>query len=543
MQTNDEALEEWIKNIADLIEKEAEPEPKLYSHFLEAPQLAFSIINYINTLDENSALEGHPLYSACVFASDICVNQLHNLGEYGNKAAAKVLTQLMEHIAKTINTEKHSIGFWLPVLNVFYESQIPLTDALKNAYFSLAMDEDDSVEIDETLHLDSIRDLLKELADLSDFDIAENFFAQSYAMPADFFSDLVIDLYHIEEAAEVALLTLLHPNAEVREVVMNTLEAILPEIQLSSRSLSRLQAIMYWYPESSHPQFKAWIKGQRKKGVIFAADTLPEKLRIKASEVDGSGSQGIFVHTQKQKQQRLCGVLLKYSTGIKNAWITPPIPKKDVARYYDEAFDESITLRDIDLDYFITMTQHFLAQTITEGNIPDLHLLEIQELLGLHLKPEYLDIEHLFQFFSVQISPFTEETIQESFKRSRLWTKNKRFTESWFVENPQIDKLVNHCSSFVDGVKVCRIEEAMAAVFAEEMELHRTQWAFHFLWIALWARAKPKKNEKIAEDSFYIAWAIHEGWPLASIPLLQDICRQSVINSVETMQERGTHLG
>ena len=80
------------------------------------------------------------------------------------------------------------------------------------------------------------------------------------------------------------------------------------------------------------------------------------------------------------------------------------------------------------------------------------------------------------------------------------------------MENPLIDKIVNHNSSFVDGVRVCRLEDAIEAVFAEEMELHRDKWQFHFLWIALWVKAKERKNEKVWQDSFLIAYTIHEGY-------------------------------
>jgi len=143
---------------------------------------------------------------------------------------------------------------------------------------------------------------------------------------------------------------------------------------------------------------------------------------------------------------------------------------------------------------------------------------------------------------SVQITPFTEDVMTSSLQRSKLWLKNKQFTESWYLENPLVDKIVNHNSSFIDGVKVCRLEDAIADVFTEEMELHRNKWTFHFLWVALWAKAKAKKNEKIWQDSFLIAYAIHEGKPLNEIPVMNEICRQTVINSVETMQERKTHL-
>ena len=82
----------------------------------------------------------------------------------------------------------------------------------------------------------------------------------------------------------------------------------------------------------------------------------------------------------------------------------------------------------------------------------------------------------------------------------------------------------------------------MDAVFSEEMESQRDQWIFHFLWIAIWARSKARKNEKIWQDAFLIAYALHTGMPIKSIPIMREICHQSVLNSIETMHERRTHL-
>ena len=188
------------------------------------------------------------------------------------------------------------------------------------------------------------------------------------------------------------------------------------------------------------------------------------------------------------------------------------------------------------------MTNHFLAETIKQGLMPDLHLLEIQEELGVHFLPMSLDAAALMEHIAVEINPFTADTLDASLKRSKSWPKNKRFTESWYVENAQIDKLVNRCCSFVDGVKVCRFDEAMHDVFEFEMETNREHWVFHFLWIALWLKSKKRKNEKLWQDSFLIAHTIESGRPLQEIPIMQSICRQSVINSIETMHERRTHL-
>lgn len=541
--TNDPAeLQRLLSEMATLIEQKADPEPQLYTLFFQQPELAFQLIEIIAKLEEQLD-DGLSVYSACVYALDICVAQLQGAADASNKISAKVLTQLMNHLAEIINSQEHSLSFWLPVLNSFYEAHVELTDELKNAYFDLASQEEDLLpEEGELSHLDAIRDLIHELSDLSVFEIAENFFAQSYAMPADFFADLILDLYSIEEGADIGLFTLLHPKADVREVAITTLGLIINKVTFSSISLSRLQTIMSWYPERYHALFNSWIKIQRKKGVVFAPEPEGAKASIKATEVDGTGSQGIFIHARKKRKHRLCGLLLKYDLGLKDAWITPDISAGEVVDYYSQAFDENVTLRDVDLAYFIMMVEHFLALSVEQNDIPHVHFLEIQELLGIRLRPHKLDLEHLFEQLSVQITPFTQEAISASLQRSKSWLKSKSFTESWYLENAVVDKIVNHNSSFVDGIRVCRLEEAMEAVFAEEMELHRDKWQFHFLWIALWMKAKERRNEKIWRDSFLIAYTIHEGTPLNDIPVLQEICRQTVINSVETMQERRTHL-
>lgn len=535
-------LVSWIRAIARFIDKDQDIDPECYSHFIREPQLAIPLIDLINEF-EAAAVEKNPSrYTACIFVLDVCVSQLQSAVENASKLAGKFLNQLMSHMAQVMLDGNHSLSFWLPILNAFYEVHVELSDELKNAYLFLANEEGEYSPEEELSHLNAIRDLILELSDLSVFEIAENFFAQSYAMPPDFFIDLIVDLYNIEEGHEIALLSLLHPKPEVREVVVSTFDSLMPSITLSSVALSRLQMIKDWYPESYQEQFNHWIRIQRKKGVIFHREENKTSIvQLKASEIDGGGAQGIFIHLRKRRQNRLCGLLLKQSLGIKDAWITPVISATDVRRYYEEAFDESLVLRDVDMHYFMIMTNHFLALTLEQGGMPDLHLLEIQEEFNVHFFPEKLDIDYLIQQLSTEIS-FTADEKEKSFKRSKAWLQNKRFTESWFMENAAVDRLVNQCSTFVDGVKICNLDEAIAAVFEQDMELHRDRWLFHFLWVALWTKSCSKKNEKMWQDSFFITHAIQSGDPLNSIPILREICHQSVLNSIETMQNRRTHL-
>ncbi|WP_419419646.1 hypothetical protein ACNVED_14260 [Legionella sp. D16C41] len=544
MSTHFESLKNWIAEMANRIEDNSDPEPQHFTPFLYEPVLALQLIDLIAALKEENTTEENPYYSACIFAIDICVAQLQSAQEVGNKLAMKTLNQLMDHMAESILTSQHSLGFWLPILNAFYDVHLELSPKLRDAYLTLAEGDDDKVDTNDDInHLDAIKDMIDELSNFSVFDIAENFFAQSHAMPADFFVDLVIDLYSIEEGHEIALLTLLHPKASVRDVVISTFEHLIQRIILSSISLSRLQAIKNWYPTMYHDQFNRWIKEQRKQGVIFTPNrsNIPV-IKIKASEVDGSGAQGIFIHVKQGRTNRLCGLLYKYGLGIKDAWLTPAIKLKDIKKYYDETFQDNITLREVDSNYLQMLTEHFLALTINQGSMPDLHLLEIQELLGINFYPNTLEVAALIAELSVQIAPFTPNAMQVSFKRSKNWLNTRSFTESWYIENANVDKLVNRCSSFVDGIKLCVIEDAITAVLEHEMEVNREKWLFHFLWITLWLKAKARKNEKLWQDSFFIAYAIYENAPLSSIPLLHEISRQSVINSIETMHDRRTYL-
>lgn len=542
MTNDNDSFYALVENLAHSIEQNDKPDPRLYDLFIEYPDFVFKILDLLANLDETELDQEPPIYAACVFGLDLGVAQLQTAKENQSKGAAKMLDRLMDEMASHIRSKKHSLSFWLPVLNSFYESHTELSESLKEAYFSLASDESEHVDDEPEAHLRSIRDLINELSDLSVFDIAEHFFAQSYAMPPEFFIDLLLDLLSIEEGKDIAILTLLHPKPEVRDVAMDTLDQTLDQLVISSASLSRLNAIMQWYPESYKPMFSRWIKHQRKKGVTFLQGPEAVPVEIKATEIDGSGAQGVFIHSSIQRKHRLCGMLFKYNIGVKESWVTSDITSAEVKEYYSRAFDDSVTLRRVDEEYLDLLAEHFLAVTLEQNDIPNVYFLEIQELMGKHYKPCKINNADLIDELSVQILPFTQDSIDESLQRSKQWLKSKQFTESWYIESPLIDKIVNHHCSFVDGVKVCRFDEAVVDVFKEDMEPNRERWVFHFLWLTLWFKAREKRNEKLWKDSFIIAHQIHNGIPLTDIPVMREICLQTVVNSVETMQDRRTYL-
>lgn len=541
-QTSTGRLTAWIDRMAGMIDAGDDPMSKEQLRFDHDSDLVPALIALFSALDE-SILETNPAYfSAVIFALDVCVSQLRFVEESGNRRAAHAMTELMDLLTDAIQKGSQGLSFWLPILNAFYDAQVELSPALQEAYLTLSEEESEAFQSEGLDHIESIRDLIAELSDLSTFELAGHFFAQSHAMPPEFFGDLVMDLCSIDEGQDAALLTLLHPRAEVREIVVMALDTLLPNMTLSSASLSRLQAIEAWVPLALKDQIAYWIREQRKKGVLFQHVTPVKLAKIQASEIDGGGAQGLFLQLKHARRMRLTGVLLKDGFGIKDSWITPDITMAEAKRYCQDVLSDGVTLRTVDLDYIIMMTNHFLALTLEQGNMPNLHFLEFQEALGLHFLPEPLDIPQLLEQLAVQIDPFTPSVVEASFKRSKRWLQDKPFAASWYLENEGVDKWVNRCCNFEDGVKVCRFDDAMKAVFEHELESKRETWVFHFLWVALWLRAGTRKHEKIWQDAFFIAHAIHTGTPLSEIPIMQDICHQSVVNSIETMRDRRTHL-
>lgn len=533
----------WLKDIALSLDEAKDPVWDPNFSLLTNPELPLQVIELLAEIEEDSIEKNDAYYAACIYVLDTCVAQLQSAKEAGNRHASKILQQVMRQLADKLSHGEQSLNFWLPVLNAFYDVQVELLPELQDAYLELA-EEEPLTDALQTNHLIVMRDMILEMSHLSIFDIAENFFAQSYAMPADFFADFIVDLYNIPEAHDIALLILLYPRYEVRQVAVDVFEALMDSIVLSSHSLTRLQTIKYWYPEEYHAQFDRWLKIQRKKGVVYQPLSSPSKMHIDATEVDGAGAQGFYIRCQSSKKYCLAGLLVKIGVGVKDVWVTPWMSAKELTHNFEQIDDGTVTLRQVEPSFMQLMVNHFLAVSLQQGNIPDLHLLEVQELLGMTFKPVAIDLHAQINQRCIQISPFTAELVNKSLARSKKWTTTKTFTESWYLENMQVDKLVNQWCTIVEGTKICNLAKATETIFKQILEQERSMWCFHFLWTALWAMANPtpKKNDYIGIDCLILAYVIDHQMPLTDIPIMQEICKQTVMNSVETMNERRTYL-
>ncbi|OGV27242.1 MAG: hypothetical protein A3F18_01075 [Legionellales bacterium RIFCSPHIGHO2_12_FULL_37_14] len=535
-------LGSWISSLAKHLAKDSIPEVEMHPSFIKHENFIYELIDKIQAFPEEITEEIELLYSASLMAFDICVAELKGGVDALNKPAIKLLDKLMAYLAEAMHTKTHSLGFYLPLLNSFYETKVELSSALQQAYFAIADREDlqDEKDVD---YLAVMQEMLQELADLSIFDIAEHIFSQSHAMQPDFYFGLIFDLCNIKEGHEVALMFLLHPNQEVRAIAILVLDEMIANLDLSPLALSRLKSISHWYAEKYQDYFARWLKIQRKKGCFYAkASSNLADIKWYATEIDGSGSQGLFIYIKQKRQYRLCGLLVKYAFGIKDVWITSPLSKQELIKYRQEAFDHTTTLRLVTQEYTEQIVNHFLGVMHSQNALPSLYLLQIQEILGIEFVPLCIFPTSLIQELGVQIVPFTQEVVKAGVRQSKNWERDKPIVQSWFEESPAIDHLVNKCCSYVNGVKICAMDEAINLVREEVFSQNRAKWVFHFLWMALWAKANAGKKERFWKDCFFIACALNEGEPLENIPVINDMVELCVLNSLETMKDRRSHL-
>src|SRR3990167_6760843 len=157
MTTEFERLKQWVDNVALSIDEGSEPDLQVIVSFLTSPDLAFQIVDLLAEISEEELETRNAYYSACIYALDTCVAQLYSAKENDNKLAAKVLKQLMSHLALALQKGKQTLSYWLPVLNAFYDVQVDLTPELQEAYLELADKEPAPTATEEINHLEMMQ--------------------------------------------------------------------------------------------------------------------------------------------------------------------------------------------------------------------------------------------------------------------------------------------------------------------------------------------------------------------------------------------------
>lgn len=549
LEIKNQHLQNLLEHLANNFAAEKAISPEFYDELQQHPEYGIEVMQLLPQLDDNKQTgdtpkdEAQPLLLACLHYIEMCLIQLKLAQEHYQRWADELVAIYQAELL-TLLEENPDSNCWLPVINLFFDAEIAIDDSIKQMYLSVmekSQKSEDQIEYQQLL----VKQLLADDSDALDYEVAELFLAQTNALPTDYFPSFIKELlaFNLTKAVNAAILFLLHPMAEVRDIIISNANEIFADVLLPPESMSRLLMIRHWLPEVEKFSLEILLNNQRKKGAVFAQLHQAEIIEVKATDMDGTGAQAIFLLLKRKNGYQAGGLLVKRYYGIKDTWLSPILSKQKALQYAKQNLQGDFFLRKVDKNYLDLLVADHIYQSQKIDAVPHINLLQLQELTSSQWQAQPLNIELIIANLISKVDDFANKQWQEqSLLRSGNWYRKYEFTESWFDESPELDKLVNQSCSFLDGIKQCNMSLAMPSILEAYFEPRREQWLEHFLWLTLWAKPNARHNEYLWKDSLTVANALYNNKPMLEIPIIQVICEHSILQSIETMENRKTHL-
>ncbi len=542
MKNEQKLVKKMLDELKECLDNDIPISQKFFDTIQLHPDLGLYVLESIPNFDNTHSVDEGELMVSLHFI-ELCLTFLRVSSEHEQRWALKTLTSYQEKLLEMMQSHPNS-EHWVAVINTFYNADIVLTEDIKRQYLHIIKNIH-YLEKHQPSQKQLLQQLLSDDSDSDEFDVVEMFFAQSNALPDEYFLAFAKELlaFELKKATDTAVLFLMHPKQRIRQLILNHLKDIFSSHFVTPKSLTRLLVIRQWLLEKERGYIDELLKQERKKGTEFLIPKTHKLQGIKASEMDPSGSQAIFLISSYKKHYYTTGILLKTNQGIKDAWITPPAKEKSQRDYSLKAMYQSIALRKVDTDYVTKILSHYLYLGLNNNEIPKIRLLQAVENFELKLLPRAISTEQEIAQLKSQAPEINDDWMANSIKRSGKWHKDKEFTASWVEESKELDLLVNRHCNFIEGTKYCNIQDAQLDVLDNYFEQRRAKWLNLFLWMALWAKPAARHNEYLWKDFLVLCIKIKENTPLKSIPLMQAIAELCIIASIETMELRKTHLG
>lgn len=547
------AIAQIITNTVTNLEKGVDPVISRddYDEIQQHPEFSIDILSHLvaspqKQLDKESYALSSDIES-CLRVLDICLANTRFALEREERWAIRLQEQLQRFLKAALK-DHGECEYWVDIFSIFHEAGLSLDEDVKGAYLELMAEHVDEQEDGKQDQM-SLKRLLVTILDknpsVSVYELCDIFFSNTQAMPAEFFTHFMHELHdtELEIASDLSILFLLHTDYAVRQSVLQGLHEVYQSKCVTPLSLSRLLRIRDWWPDDDKVSLEHFIKQQRKKGGAFTSVEAAEVVSIYATEFDGTGVQAFFIEFRRNQLYAVGGGLVKYQIGLRDVWRSPWMTKSEARDFIRKGIGMEATLRKVNQEYLSTIVSHYISVGCARGDVPHPFCLELNELLQQNWRSEPINIDQKLQDLIKDIDQhFDQAYIQSSLAKSGQWLGKKNFVDSWFEQSEVIDKIVNQNTRLEEGVRYCEVTDAVGAILSEVFEPLREKWLLQFIFMAMWARSRAKKNERMWKDLTVLAYCIDQGKPLQDLPIIEKLANETVLISLETMHARGTHL-
>jgi hypothetical protein len=362
------------------------------------------------------------------------------------------------------------------------------------------------------------------------FDLLDPILAEMGLMPVEGQAVLATGMLASSQPLlnELAVLMLLHPNAEVRTALAVVFRQGNLVRRVSALGLRRLIGLRNWLPAGERPAVDALIKDVRRAGVESAPLLPVQPISVYASTFDGSGVQGVCFFARDGQHYRIDWVLVKQGLGIREVWGGGGMTKREMETRVREMTADA-NAATVHRAYLDRLLAHFIAVGLEQGTPPSPYLMSVAEKAGGdYWKPYRLSLDETIAELEARApDAFTPERVRDVQESARNWPSYEGFARSWFEDDARIDDLLReHVGRPQDWM--LRLPVSVRVIVEEVLEGKRAVWAERLMWMSLWAQAREARPNVPWQDFLIVAKALNRGTPLSQIPLMDAIALRSV---------------
>lgn len=389
--------------------------------------------------------------------------------------------------------------------------------------------------------LDSVLDrLVRETQPRDLLELLDPMLAQMAVTPVDGQAALAAGMLSSRQPLlkELAVLLLLHPNAQVRAQLPERYRQTDCLANIGALGLRRLIGLRNWLPPRERPTLDALIKQVRLAATVSASLPPAAPITIYASAFDGSGAQGAWLVSKEKRHYRIAGMLVKQGLGVREVWSQGGFTKREIDAKL-RGMVRSGGVLPVHSDYLRRLVAHFVAVGLGSEAPPPPQLVALNELVGgEYWKPELVaPDEAIADLLARDPGACTPARVRQVMADAGDWPEHLSVAESWFEDDARIDALLQDLVGPAEDW-LPRLPFAAAAIVDQILEPRRGVWAERLLWMAIWAKAAESRPPLPWQDFLIVADALQQDTPLGRIPLMQAIARRSVQSAWQRAQAR-----
>jgi hypothetical protein len=472
--------------------------------------------------------------------------------EEGIEALANMLSMQLEHLRYRLDRGYQSAReaqnqFEQRVVELVQERRMPGADLSlviasmteaglePGAELEALEDQEAKAEIGDTpdpAQVVGLMDLLAELAEGDVFAIADGLLKGTRSVPAQARALLAGEMlrHPVHAVREAAALLALDRDADVRRAC--ALAFLANVAGITPAALRRLIVTRHWLPEAERHLIDQVVREARTNGIEIETAPSIGKLDIRCSGIDGAGTQGFIILAPVRDAYRMVSVLVRYSSGILDAWCGETATKRELVAGLESAPEEAglSMLRPTKRDYLDRVIGHHVAIGLERGTPPAAGLLQVAEAIGaMEWRPRQLDWRELVETLLTEVPPSLREPERVAEIMASIdWANPDDLLDGWFEDDPEAADVVRGLPANAGA------REALNGVIGDLLEPRREKWAAHFAWIALWLHERTPNRDPAWVRFALLARELDRGQRLGALTLMSIIA----FNTIEAMQER-----